>query len=54
MDIKPIKTKTNYRTALKEIEGLMTVQLNTPQGELLDVLAKLAETYERKHYPLES
>lgn len=53
MNIKPIKTKADYRAALKEIEGLMTAQPNTPQGERLDVLATLVEAYERKHYPME-
>lgn len=53
MDIKPIKTKTDYRAALKEIEGLMAAGANTPEGERLDVLATLVEAYERKHYPME-
>ena len=53
MNIKPIKTKANYRAALKEIEGLMTARANTPEGERLDVLATLVEAYERKHYPME-
>lgn len=53
MDIKPIKTKADYRAVLKEIEGLMTASANTPEGERLDVLATLVEAYERKHYPME-
>ena len=53
MNIKPIKTKADYRAALKEIEGLMTSRANTPEGERLDVLATLVEAYERKHYPME-
>ncbi|MFA7299048.1 MAG: transcriptional regulator [Sideroxydans sp.] len=53
MDIKPIKTKADYRAVLKEIEGLMTVGANTPEGERLDVLVTLAEAYERRHYPME-
>lgn len=53
MDIKPIKTKADYRAALKEIEGLMTASANTPEGERLDVLVTLVEAYERKHYPME-
>ena len=53
MNIKPIKTKANYRTALKEIESLMTARPNTPQGERLDVLVTLVEAYERKHFPLD-
>lgn len=53
MNIKPIKTKEDYRAALKEIEGLMVAQPNTPQGERLDVLATLVETYERMHHQLD-
>jgi HTH-type transcriptional regulator / antitoxin HigA len=53
MNIKPIKTKADYRAALKEIEGLMVARANTPEGERLDVLATLVEAYERKHYPME-
>ena len=53
MDINPIKTKADYRAALKEIEGLMMARPNTPEGEHLEVLATLVEAYERKHYPME-
>lgn len=53
MDIKPIRTKTDYRAALKEIEPLMMAKPNTRQGERLDVLVTLVEAYERKHYPME-
>jgi HTH-type transcriptional regulator / antitoxin HigA len=50
MEIKPIKTKADYRAALKEIEALMGAELNTPEGERLDVLVTLIEAYENKHY----
>jgi HTH-type transcriptional regulator/antitoxin HigA len=53
MEIKPIKTKADYRDALKEIELLMNAKLDTPEGEKLDVLVTLVEAYERKHYPLD-
>jgi len=53
MDIKPIKTDTDYRVALKEIETLMMADPDTPEGEKLDVLVTLVEAYEQKHYPLD-
>jgi HTH-type transcriptional regulator/antitoxin HigA len=53
MDIKPIKSKADYRAALKEIEKLMAAESDTPEGERLDVLATLVEAYERKHFPIE-
>ncbi|MGH8604702.1 MAG: helix-turn-helix domain-containing protein [Gammaproteobacteria bacterium] len=53
MNIKPIKTDTDYRAALKEIESLMLAGADTPQGERLDVLVTLVEAYERKHFPMD-
>lgn len=53
MEIKPIKTKADYRAALKQIETLMAADLDTPAGERLDVLVTLVEAYERKHYPID-
>lgn len=52
MDIKPIKTKRDYRMALKEIESLMSARANTPEGDRLDVLVTLVEAHELpfKHY----
>ena len=53
MNIKPIRNDADYRAALKEVEGLMAAELDTPEGERLDVLVTLIEAYERKHYPLD-
>lgn len=53
MEIKPIRTKADYRAALKEIETLMDAEAGTPEGERLDVLATLVEAYERKHFPMD-
>mgnify|MGYP003705228391 CR=1 FL=1 len=53
MEIKPIKTKADYRAALKKIETLMTARANTPEGDRLDLLVTLVEAYEKKHYPME-
>ena len=50
MEIKPIRTKTDYRAVLKEIETLMAARADTPEGERLDILATLIEAYEKKHY----
>ncbi|MBI3526761.1 MAG: transcriptional regulator [Betaproteobacteria bacterium] len=53
MEIKPIRTKADYKAALKEIESLMGARRNSPEGERLDVLVTLVEAHERKHFPLE-
>ncbi|HEX9876261.1 MAG TPA: transcriptional regulator [Gammaproteobacteria bacterium] len=53
MDIKPIRTKSDYRGALKKIETLMSTERNTPDGDRLDVLVTLVEAYERTHFPMD-
>lgn len=54
MTIKPIKTETDYRGALEEIEGLMYAKPDTPEDDMHDVLSMLVEAYERKAYPWNS
>lgn len=53
MNIKPIKTDSDYREALEEIESLMLAAPESPEGEKLDVLATLVEAYETKRYLLD-
>ena len=53
MDIKPIRTKANYRAALKAVESLMTARAHTREGDRLDVLTTLVEAYERTHFPMD-
>lgn len=54
MEIRPIHNDTDYRAALKEISLLMESdpELGTPEGDRLDVLATLVQSYESKHYPI--
>jgi HTH-type transcriptional regulator/antitoxin HigA len=52
MELKPIKTKAEYKSALREIEALFDVPEHTPQADKLEVLAMLVEKYEAEHYPI--
>jgi HTH-type transcriptional regulator / antitoxin HigA len=48
-----IKSDSDYRLALREIERLMTAKSDSSEGERLDVLVAQVEAWEeRKHYPL--
>ena len=53
MNIKPIKTRADYRAALKAVESLMSARANSPEGDRLDVLVTLIEAYERKNFPMD-
>ena len=53
MNTKPIKTDSDYQSTLKEIKGLMSATVNSPEGEKLDVLVTLVESYEAKNFQLD-
>ena len=52
MDIKPIKTKADYRAALTEIERLFDAKRGTPEGDQLEVWTTLVEAYEARQHPI--
>jgi HTH-type transcriptional regulator/antitoxin HigA len=52
MEIKPIRSESDYQAALKEIEKLMEFQPGTLEGDRLDVLITLVEAHEAKLFPI--
>ena len=54
MDIRPIKSTQDYERALARVDELMDAEPDTPEGDELDVLVTLVESYEDKHFPIES
>ena len=54
MDLKPIKTDLDYRTALKRLEEIFDAKLGTPESDELDILGLMIDDYENKHYPIEA
>jgi hypothetical protein len=51
--IKPIQTEDDYEAALLQIESLMDAEADTPEANELEVLARLVELYEEKHFPID-
>ena len=52
-ELKPIRTKADYKNALAEVERLWGAKSGTAKGDRLDVLATLIDAYEAKHYPMD-
>ncbi len=52
MEIRPIKTEQDYNTSIHRIEVLWGAKKDTPQGDELDLLITLVESFEMKHYPI--
>ena len=52
MEIKPIRSESDYQAALKEIEMLTETHPETLEGDRMEVLVTLVEAYEAKHFPI--
>ncbi len=54
MNIKPIRTEQDYELALKRVESLMDAKVGTEDFDELEVLTTLIESYEAKHYTIDT
>jgi HTH-type transcriptional regulator / antitoxin HigA len=54
MDIRPIRTNKDHRAALAEIDACWGAPEGSEEGDRLDVLVALVESYEAKRWPIES
>jgi HTH-type transcriptional regulator / antitoxin HigA len=53
MDIRPIRTDGDHRSALEEIDALWGAVEGTAEGDRLDILVTLVEAYETRRWPVE-
>jgi HTH-type transcriptional regulator/antitoxin HigA len=54
MEIRPIRTDQDHRAALAEIDACWGAIEGSEEGDKLDVLVALVESYEAKRWPIES
>jgi len=54
MNIKPLKTESDYQVALKRFELLFDAHIETPESDEADILALLIEEFENKNYSIEA
>ena len=54
MDIHPIRTEVDYKTALSAVSALVDVDPapGTPDGDQLEILSILIERYENEYFPM--
>ena len=50
MDVRPVRTETDYQATLAEIERLFDAAPDTPEGDRLVILTTLVEVYEEQRY----
>ncbi len=54
--IRPLRSEADHDVALQEITRYFekTPALGTPEADRFDLLARLIEDYEAKHWPIEA
>lgn len=53
MIIKPIKSESDYKDALKRLEIIFDAAIGTPESDEADVLGLIIDEYEKKNYPID-
>lgn len=56
MNIHPIRTKADYKRALREVSAYFNdePEPGSEDGDRFEILATLVEAYEARHFPIES
>lgn len=54
MEIKVIKTESDYNEALKRLEVVFDAQVDSKEGDEAELLSILIEKYEDIYYPIEA
>ncbi len=54
MNIKLIKTDSDYKTALSRLEEIFDTPVGTPLSDEADILGILVDEYEKEHYPIDA
>jgi len=53
MQIKPLKTESDYREALARMEEIFAAEPGTPEGDELELLGILLDHYEKARVPVD-
>jgi HTH-type transcriptional regulator/antitoxin HigA len=54
MQLKLIKTESDYQLALKRLELIFDAPIGTADSDEADILGLLIDEYEKKHHPIEA
>jgi HTH-type transcriptional regulator / antitoxin HigA len=53
MDIKPIRTESDYQSALQRLEEIFDAPIGTLESDEADILGLMIDEYEKKHFPID-
>jgi HTH-type transcriptional regulator / antitoxin HigA len=53
MNIKPIRNNKDYQSALNRLEVVFDAKRNSSEGDELEILGILIDTFEKEHFPIQ-
>ena len=54
MDIKPIRSASDYKSSLERLALIFDSEIGTPESDEADILGLMIDEYEKKHYPIDA
>jgi HTH-type transcriptional regulator / antitoxin HigA len=54
MNVRLVKTETDYRNALKRLEEIFDAPVGSRESDEADMLGLMIDDYEKKHYPIDA
>ncbi len=54
MNIKPLKTDSDYQVALSRLEEIFDAPIGTMESDEADILGLMIDEYEKVHYPIDA
>lgn len=52
MNIAPIRNEQDYQNALDRLEKVFNAKMGTTEGDELEILSILIDSYENEHFPI--
>ncbi len=54
MNIKPIRTESDYQSALRRLEEIFDAPIGTLESDEADIIGLMIDEYEKRHYPIDT
>jgi len=54
MDLRPIKSESDYQKALERLESIFDAPIGTSESDEADILGLMVDDFEKKHYPIDA
>lgn len=54
MELRPIKSETDYQKALERLEKIFDAPIGMAESDEADILGLMVDDYEKKHYPIDA